>query len=131
LARAQKKTAGKKREKKSLPVGHIHIHSLFNNTIITVTDTDGNAFSWCSSGSRGFKGAKKGTAYAAQVAAEVAVRKAMDSGMREVWIYSRGPGAGKEAAIRTINNLGVKIRLIKDLTPVAHNGCRPKGRRRV
>lgn len=131
MARVQKKTTGKKREKKSLPVGHIHIQSLFNNTIITVTDTDGNAFSWCSSGSRGFKGAKKGTAYAAQVAAEAAVRKAIDSGLREAWIYSRGPGAGKEAAIRTINNLGVKIRLIKDLTPVAHNGCRPKGRRRV
>ena len=130
MARAQKKAGGRKREKKSLPVGHIHIHSMFNNTIVTVTDSDGNAFSWSSSGSRGFKGATKGTA-SAQVAAETAVRKAMDSGLREVYVFSRGPGAGKEAAIRTINNLGLKIKLIKDLTPVAHNGCRPKGRRRV
>jgi len=131
VARAQKKAGGRKREKKSLPIGQVHIHSMFNNTIVTVTDTDGNAFSWSSSGSRGFKGAKKGTAYAAQVAAETAVRKAMDSGLREVQVFSRGPGAGKEAAIRTINNLGLKIKLIKDITPVAHNGCRPKGRRRV
>jgi small subunit ribosomal protein S11 len=132
VARAQKKTAApKKREKKNMPVGHVHIHSMFNNTIVTVTDPDGNALSWSSSGARGFKGAKKGTAYAAQVAAEAAIRKAQDSGLREVYIYSRGPGAGKEAAIRTINNLGLKIKLIKDLTPVPHNGCRPKGRRRV
>jgi small subunit ribosomal protein S11 len=132
VARAQKKaTTQKKREKKNMPVGHVHIHSMFNNTIVTVTDPDGNALAWSSSGARGFKGAKKGTAYAAQVAAEAAIRKAQDSGLREVYIYSRGPGAGKEAAIRTINNLGLRIKLIKDLTPVPHNGCRPRGRRRV
>jgi small subunit ribosomal protein S11 len=131
VARAQKKGAGRRKEKKSLPVGHVHIHSMFNNTIVTLSDPEGNAFSWSSSGSRGFKGAKKGTAYAAQVACETALRKGLDAGLREVYIFSRGPGAGKEAAIRTVNNLGVRIRLIKDRTPVAHNGCRPKGRRRV
>ncbi|MCC7478613.1 30S ribosomal protein S11 [bacterium] len=131
MARAQKKTTGRKREKKNLPVGHVHIHSMFNNTIVTLTDPDGNAFGWSSSGSRGFKGAKKGTAYAAQVACETVLRKALDSGLREVYIFTRGPGSGKEAAVRTVNNLGVKVKLIKDLTPVAHNGCRPKGRRRV
>ena len=90
-----------------------------------------NVVSWSSAGARSFKGAKKGTAYAAQVACEAAVRKALESGLREVQVFSRGPGSGKEAAIRTVANLGLKIRLIKDVTPVAHNGCRPKGRRRV
>jgi small subunit ribosomal protein S11 len=131
VARTIKKSGTKKREKRSLPVGVVHIQATFNNTIICVTDPDGNAFSWCSAGTRGFKGAKKGTAYAAQVACEAALRKAMDSGMREVTVFSKGPGSGKEAAIRTVANMGLKIRLIKDVTPVAHNGCRPRGRRRV
>lgn len=129
MAKAPKK--GRKREKKNIVAAAIHIKASFNNTIITVTDLDGDAISWCSSGMRGFKGAKKGTAYAAGIAAETAVRKAMDSGVREVVVFSTGPGSGKEAAIRMINNLGVKITKIKDKTPVAHNGCRPKGRRRV
>ncbi len=129
MAKAPKK--GRKREKKNIVAAAIHIKASFNNTIITVTDLDGDAISWCSSGMRGFKGAKKGTAYAAGIAAETAVRKAMDSGVREVTVFSTGPGSGKEAAIRMINNLGVKITKIKDKTPVAHNGCRPKGRRRV
>jgi small subunit ribosomal protein S11 len=131
VARTQKKGGGRKREKRSIPVGVVHIQATFNNTIVCVTDPEGNALSWCSSGTRGFKGAKKGTAYAAQVARETALRKAMDTGMREVSVFSKGPGAGKEAAIRTVANLGLRIRLIKDVTPVAHNGCRPRGRRRV
>ena len=131
MARTQKKSGGRKREKKNVPVGHVHIQATFNNTLVTVSDPDGNVFAWSSAGARGFKGAKKGTAYAAQIAAETALRKAMDSGLREVWIYSTGPGAGKEAAIRTIGNMGVRVKLIKDVTPVAHNGCRPRGRRRV
>lgn len=129
MAKAPKK--GRKREKKNIVVATVHIKASFNNTIITVTDMDGDAISWCSAGMRGFKGAKKGTAYAAGIAAETAVRKAMDSGVREVTVFSTGPGSGKEAAIRMINNLGLKITKIKDKTPVAHNGCRPKGRRRV
>ena len=130
MAKAPKKT-GRKRDKKSLAAGNVYIKATFNNTLITVTDKEGNAVTWSSSGTRGFKGAKKGTAYAAGIAAEAAVRKAMDIGMREANIYSKGPGSGKEAAIRMINNLGLKINIIKDVTPVAHNGCRPRGRRRV
>ena len=130
MAKTQKK-GGRKREKKNVTTGRINIRASFNNTVVTVTDPDGNALSWCSSGMRGFKGAKKGTAYAAGVATEAAVRKAMDSGLREADIYSTGPGSGKEAAIRMVNNLGIRVRKIKDFTPVAHNGCRPKGRRRV
>jgi small subunit ribosomal protein S11 len=114
-----------------VPDGRVYIKATFNNTVITVTDTDGNAFAWSSAGSRGFKGAKKGTAYAAQIAAETALRRAMDSGLREAYVFTRGPGSGKEAAVRTIANLGVKIKGIKDVTPVPHNGCRPRGRRRV
>lgn len=129
MAKAQKKT--RKREKKNIPVAVVHIKASFNNTIITVAEPNGDVLSWCSAGMRGFKGAKKGTAYAAGIAAETAVRKAMDSGVREVTVFSTGPGSGKEAAIRMINNLGLKIKKIKDKTPVAHNGCRPKGRRRV
>lgn len=129
MAKAQKKT--RKREKKNIPAAVVHIKASFNNTIITVADPNGDVISWCSAGMRGFKGAKKGTAYAAGIAAETAVRKAMDTGVREVTVFSTGPGSGKEAAIRMINNLGLKIKKIKDKTPVAHNGCRPKGRRRV
>lgn len=121
----------KKKDKKNIPAGRVYVHASFNNTLVTVTDSDGNAIAWSSSGSKGFKGAKKGTAYASQIATEIACRKAMDMGLREVNVFSKGPGNGKEAAIRTINNLGIKVKLIKDVTPVPHNGCRPKGRRRV
>jgi small subunit ribosomal protein S11 len=131
VAKAQKRSGGRKREKKNIPVGNVYIQATFNNTIVTVTDLDGNLFAWSSAGARGFKGAKKGTAYAAGIACETAIRRAMDSGLREVSVFSRGPGSGKEAAIRTIANLGVKIKHIKDRTPVPHNGCRPRGRRRV
>jgi len=131
VAKAQKRSGGRKREKKNIPVGNVYIQATFNNTIVTVTDLDGNLFAWSSAGARGFKGAKKGTAYAAGIACETAIRRAMDSGLREVSVFSHGPGSGKEAAIRTIANLGVKIKHIKDRTPVPHNGCRPRGRRRV
>lgn len=131
MAKAQKRSGGRKREKKNIPVGNVYIQATFNNTIVTVTDLDGNLFAWSSAGARGFKGAKKGTAYAAGIACETAIRRAMDSGLREVSVFSHGPGSGKEAAIRTIANLGVKIKHIKDRTPVPHNGCRPRGRRRV
>ena len=130
MAKAQKK-GGRRREKKSIPTANVHIKATFNNTVITISDMDGNAFTWCTAGMRGFKGAKKGTAYAAGIAAETAIRKAMDAGLKEVNIFSVGPGSGKEAAIRMISNLGVKVKKIKDVTPVAHNGCRPRGRRRV
>jgi small subunit ribosomal protein S11 len=109
----------------------VHIKATFNNTVITITDDDGNVFAWSSAGSRGFKGAKKGTAFAAQIACETALRRAMDSGLREVIVFSCGPGSGKEAAIRTVANIGLKVKRIKDVTPVPHNGCRPRGRRRV
>ncbi|MCH7472855.1 30S ribosomal protein S11 [bacterium] len=131
MASTPKKKGGRRRERKSIPVAKVHIHSMFNNTIISVTDLEGGTFAWSSSGARGFRGAKKGTAYAAQIATETVIRKAMDAGLREVYIFPKGPGSGKEAAIRTINNLGIKIKQIKDVTPVAHNGCRPRGRRRV
>lgn len=131
MARTQKRSGGRKREKKNILVGRVYIRATFNNTIVTVADEDGNVFAWSSAGSRGFKGAKKGTAYAAGIACETALRRAMDSGLREISVFSRGPGSGKEAAIRTAANLGLKIKLIKDKTPVPHNGCRPRGRRRV
>jgi small subunit ribosomal protein S11 len=114
-----------------VPSGIVHIKASFNNTQISISDPEGNVVSWSSSGAKGFKGAKKGTAYAAQTACETAVRKVMDWGLREVEVYSKGPGSGKEAAIRTISNLGLRIKLIRDVTPVAHNGVRPRGRRRV
>src|ERR1044072_6059840 len=115
MARGQKKTGGagaRKRGKKNVPYGQVHIQATFNNTMISVADADGNVISWSSAGARSFKGAKKGTAYAAQVACEAALRKAMDSGLREVQVFSKGPGSGKEAAIRTVANLGLKVRLI-------------------
>lgn len=126
-----KKSGTRKREKRHVPSGIVHIKASFNNTQISISDPEGNVVSWSSSGAKGFKGAKKGTAYAAQTACETAVRKVMDWGLREVEVYSKGPGSGKEAAIRTLANLGLRIKLIRDVTPVAHNGVRPRGRRRV
>jgi len=117
--------------KRNIVEGRIYVRSSFNNTIVTVTDLEGNTLAWATSGIRGFKGSKKGTAYAAQLAAEDACRQAKDMGMREVSIYTKGPGSGKEAAVRVINGQGLKIRLIRDVTSVPHNGCRPRKRRRV
>lgn len=122
---------GKKRIKKNVPVGLVHIRSTFNNTIITVSDPAGNAISWSSAGTRGFKGSRKSTPFAAQLAAEDAVRKAMDHGLRSVTVMVKGPGAGREAALRALQRTGVKVTAIRDITPIPHNGCRPPKRRRV
>lgn len=121
----------KKKEKKNIERGACHIRSSFNNTIVTMTDTMGNALSWASSGGLGFRGSKKSTPFAAQQAAETAARAAMEHGLRLVSVYVKGPGAGREAAIRALQTAGLEVNLIKDVTPIPHNGCRPPKRRRV
>jgi small subunit ribosomal protein S11 len=128
--RPQKKT-GARKTKKHIPSGVAHIQSTFNNTIVTITDSQGEAVSWASAGSSGFKGAKKGTPFAAQTAAEAAARRAMDCGMRQIEVMVSGPGAGRETAIRALQGAGLEITLIRDVTPIPHNGCRPPKRRRV
>ncbi len=127
---AQKKRAGKK-VKKNIPSGAAHIQTTFNNTIITITDQGGNVIAWSSAGSLGFKGSRKGTPFAAQMASETAAKKAMEMGLKHVDVYVKGPGAGRETAIRALQAAGLEITLIKDVTPVPHNGCRPPKRRRV
>jgi small subunit ribosomal protein S11 len=122
---------GKKREKKNVQVGIAHIQASFNNTIVTVTDINGNVVVWSSSGNQGFKGSRKSTPFAAQRAAEVAAKKAIEHGMRQIDVYVKGPGSGRESAIRALQAAGLKINLIKDVTPIPHNGCRPPKRRRV
>ncbi len=122
---------GRKREKKIVQLGIAHIQASFNNTIVTVTDMAGNVVVWSSAGNQGFKGSRKSTPFAAQRAAEVAAKKAMEHGMRQVDVYVKGPGSGRESAIRALQAAGLKINLIKDVTPVPHNGCRPPKRRRV
>jgi small subunit ribosomal protein S11 len=121
----------RKRERKSVPVGRAYIQSTFNNTVITLTDSQGNVIAWGSAGTVGFKGSRKSTAFAAQRAGENAARKGMDHGLRQVDIYIRGPGAGREAAIRSLVSAGLAVTSIRDVTPVPHNGCRPPKRRRV
>jgi len=121
----------KKKGKKQVPNGVVHIQSSFNNTIVTITDVSGNAVAWSSSGSKGFKGSRKSTPFAAQLAAEDAARKAMDQGMRSVVVLVNGPGSGRESALRAISQVGLKVSLIRDVTPIPHNGCRPPKRRRV
>ena len=121
----------KKKTRKNVPVGIAHIHASFNNTIVTITDLVGNTVCWSSAGLRGFKGSRKSTPFAAQTAAEEAGRKAMDNGVRAVTVLIRGPGAGRESALRALAGSGLKISLIKDVTPIPHNGCRPPKRRRV
>jgi len=130
----KKKKATKKgrREKKHIPVGVAHIHATFNNTIITITDPAGNVVSWATAGGSGFRGSRKSTPYAAQVAAESAARKAMDSvGMRQISVMVKGPGSGRESSVRALNAAGLEITLIRDVSPVPHNGCKPPKRRRV
>jgi small subunit ribosomal protein S11 len=122
---------GKKREKKMVQIGVAHIQASFNNTIVTMTDMSGNVVVWSSAGNQGFKGSRKSTPFAAQRAGEVAAKKAMEHGMRQVDVYVKGPGSGRESAIRALQAAGLKINLIKDVTPVPHNGCRPPKRRRV
>ena len=128
---ANKKVVRRRRERKNVEKGQVHIRSSFNNTMVTVTDTQGNALSWASSGGLGFRGSRKSTPFAAQVAAENAARKAQDNGMRTVGVYVKGPGAGRESALRAINAAGFKVAFIRDVTPIPHNGCRPPKRRRV
>lgn len=123
--------AKKKKEKRTVYEGNVYIQATFNNTIVTVTDLTGNAISWASAGGLGFKGAKKSTPYAAQTTAEIAAKKAMDQGLRAVNIFVKGPGVGRESAVRSIGNLGIQVMSIRDVTPIPHNGCRPKKTRRV
>lgn len=128
---AKPKTRGKKKEKKNVYQGRVHIQSTFNNTIVTSTDMLGNAVAWASAGSSGFKGARKGTPFAAQSAAEVVAKKSIEQGMKTVEVYVKGPGSGRETAIRSLQSAGLEITLIKDVTPIPHNGCRPPKKRRV
>lgn len=128
---AQKKPKGKKREKKNIPRGRAYIQSTFNNTLITLTDLSGNVIAWGSSGTAGFKGSRKGTPYAAQRAAQDASRRAMEHGLRQVEVLIKGPGSGREAAIRSLQSSGLMITSIRDVTPTPHNGCRPPKKRRI
>ena len=122
---------GKKKERRIVQSGIAHVQASFNNTIVTITDYQGNVISWSSAGAMGFKGSRKGTPFAAQQAADSAAKKAMDHGLRTVQIFVRGPGAGRESALRALQSAGINISLIKDVTPIPHNGCRPPKRRRV
>jgi small subunit ribosomal protein S11 len=127
-----KRPAGrKKKERKNIPTGVAHIKATFNNTLVTITDPVGNVVSWSSAGVQGFKGSRKGTPFAAQLAASDAAKKAMEHGMRSVDVYVKGPGAGREAALRAIQAAGLSVNLIRDVSPIPHNGCRPPKRRRV
>ena len=131
--KAVKKTAAtrKRREKKNIERGAAHIRSSFNNTLVTITDLQGNALSWSSAGALGFRGSKKSTPFAAQMAAETAAKAAMEHGLKNVEVYVKGPGSGREAAIRALQTAGLDVNMIKDVTPIPHNGCRPPKRRRV
>lgn len=124
-------TASKKKSKKNIPNGLVYIQATFNNTMISITDPQGNAVSWCSAGARGFRGSRKSTPFAAQVAAGEAADKAKEHGMKSVGVFIKGPGGGREAALRSIQSSGLRVTMIKDVTPVPHNGCRPPKKRRV
>jgi small subunit ribosomal protein S11 len=128
---AEKKVVRKRRERKNIEKGAAHICSTFNNTIVTITDVAGNAVSWASAGELGYKGSRKSTPFAAQMAAEAAAKAAMEHGMKTVEVYVKGPGSGREAAIRALQTAGLEITMIRDITPIPHNGCRPPKRRRV
>jgi small subunit ribosomal protein S11 len=130
MARAQVRTK-KKKERKNIPAGVAHIKATFNNTLVTITDPGGNVISWSSAGVQGFKGSRKGTPFAAQLAAQDAAKKAMEHGMRSVDVFVKGPGAGREAALRALQAAGLSVNLIRDVSPIPHNGCRPPKRRRV
>ena len=131
MADKKKPTRVKRRERKAVPKGLAYIQSTFNNTIITLTDPSGNVIAWWSSGTAGFNGSRKGTPYAAQLAAEQTARKGMEHGIKQVEVYVKGPGSGREAAIRSLQSAGLTITGIRDVTPIPHNGCRPRNRRRV
>ena len=128
---AAKKVIKRRREKKNIEKGVVHIQATFNNTIVTITDVNGNAISWASAGELGFKGSRKSTPFAAQSASETAAKAAIDQGLKSVEVYVKGPGSGRESAIRALETVGLQITMIKDVTPVPHNGCRPPKRRRV
>ena len=130
-AAADRAATRRKKAKRTVPEGVAHIHSTFNNTIVTITDPTGNVVSWASAGNVGFKGSRKGTPFAAQLAAEAAAKRAIDAGMRTVQVFVKGPGAGRESALRSLQAAGFTISMIKDVTPIPHNGCRPPKRRRV
>jgi len=130
-AEQKEKVVKKKKERKSSPTGVVHIQATFNNTIITIADPGGNVVSWSSAGTCGFKGSKKSTPFAAQIASEAASKKAFESGMRSVEVLVKGPGGGREAALRAVQSAGLKVTIIRDVTPIPHNGCRPSKRRRV
>lgn len=130
-AKPKAKRTRKRRERKNVEKGAAHIQSTFNNTIVTLTDSVGNALSWSSAGSLGFRGSKKSTPFAAQMAAEVAAKGAMEHGLKMIEVYVKGPGSGREAAIRSLQAAGLEVSMIKDVTPIPHNGCRPPKRRRV
>ncbi|MGI6169515.1 MAG: 30S ribosomal protein S11 [Christensenellales bacterium] len=129
--KTRKGTTRKRRDRKNIESGAAHIKSSFNNTIVTITDVAGNALSWASAGGMGFRGSKKSTPFAAQTAADVAAKAAMEHGLKRVEVYVKGPGSGREAAIRALQTAGLEVSLIKDVTPIPHNGCRPPKRRRV
>jgi small subunit ribosomal protein S11 len=131
LGKQKKTTRVRRRERKNVAVGHAHIQSTFNNTIISITDIQGNVIAWGSAGGSGFKGSRKSTPFAAQVTSEQAARRAMEHGMRAIEVFVRGPGAGREAAIRALQSAGLEVTAITDVTPIPHNGCRPPKRRRV
>ena len=131
MATKKQTSSRKRRKKKNIELGTAHIQSTFNNTIVTITDTQGNAVSWASAGEMGFRGSKKSTPFAAQTAAETAAKIATEHGMKTVEVYVKGPGAGRESAVRALQTAGLDVTLIKDVTPIPHNGCRPTKRRRV
>ena len=133
MAKQQKKkvTRVRRKERKNIEKGHAHIQSTFNNTIVTLSDVQGNAISWASAGQLGFKGSRKSTPFAAQMAAETATKAAIEHGLKSVDVFVKGPGAGREAAIRALQAAGLEVTMIKDVTPIPHNGCRPPKRRRV
>jgi small subunit ribosomal protein S11 len=132
VGKAKKKAVRtRRRERKNVVVGHAHIQSTFNNTIVSITDTTGNVIAWGSAGGQGFKGSRKSTPFAAQITAENAARRAMEHGMRSIEVFVKGPGSGREAAIRSLQATGLEVTAITDVTPIPHNGCRPPKRRRV
>ena len=131
MAQVRSRQRGARRQKKNVPHGQAHIQATFNNTIVTITDRQGNVINWSSAGTAGFKGSKKSTPYAARLAAQQAAKAAVDNGMREVDVFVKGPGSGREGAIRALQAAGLKVRSITDVTPIPHNGCRPPKRRRM
>ena len=131
MASSKQTTSRRRRERKNIERGAAHSQATFNNTIVTITDVEGNALSWASAGGQGFRGSRKSTPFAAQTAAEVAARAAMEHGLRSVEVYVKGPGSGREAAIRALQTAGLEVTMIKDVTPIPHNGCRPPKRRRI